>query len=86
MAVKRGLHSQFLTLANSRAPCGGIRNYPECGKVTVKNPTWRKKKYKMKKKKGTFTYRYLCGHIFISGGHVCRSGIAGLSAKSVFNT
>ena len=51
MAVKRGLHSQFLTLANSRAPCGGIRNYPECGKVTVKNPTWRKKKYKMKKKK-----------------------------------
>lgn len=32
---RRGLHPQCLTLADLRAPCGGIRNYPACGNVTV---------------------------------------------------
>lgn len=40
----RGLHSKFITLADLRAPCGGIRNNPECGKVTVKTPPGANKK------------------------------------------
>lgn len=39
----RSLRSGWLMLAeSSEGSFGGIRNSPECGKLTVKNPTWSK--------------------------------------------